>query len=114
MAKVARITDQKETEISYLFDCPACGISHSCRVGATHPEGKPMWTFNGNLDRPTFHPSLVVRWRNGAVDQVCHSFIRDGRIQFLNDCTHGMGGKTVEIPDLEPGWGDNPPTAEPR
>ena len=31
---------------------------------------------------------------------VCHSFVTDGRIQFLGDCTHDLAGHTVELPDL--------------
>ena len=33
--------------------------------------------------------------------QVCHSFIKDGNIQYLNDCTHKLAGQTIEIPDWE-------------
>lgn len=25
----------------------------------------------------------------------------DGRIQFLNDCTHALAGQTVDLPDWE-------------
>ena len=32
-------------------------------------------------------------------EERCHSFIRDGKIQYLNDCTHEFAGKTVELPD---------------
>jgi hypothetical protein len=35
-----------------------------------------------------------------APKQVCHSFITDGFIQFLDDCTHPLAGQTVEIPDM--------------
>jgi hypothetical protein len=30
---------------------------------------------------------------------VCHSFVRDGQIQFLGDCTHALKGQTVERPE---------------
>jgi hypothetical protein len=30
----------------------------------------------------------------------CHSFVRAGRIEFLNDSTHALAGKTVDLPDL--------------
>ena len=29
--------------------------------------------------------------------KVCHSFVRDGRIEFLSDCTHELAGQTVEL-----------------
>jgi hypothetical protein len=32
----------------------------------------------------------------------CHSFITDGKIEFLSDCTHSLAGQTVELkPVLE-------------
>jgi hypothetical protein len=32
-------------------------------------------------------------------DEICHSFVTAGHIQFLSDCTHEMAGQTVEIPE---------------
>ncbi len=34
----------------------------------------------------------------GAPPAVCHTFVTDGRIQFLGDCTHVMAGQTVDLP----------------
>lgn len=99
MAKVERIAELNETEISYGFDCPGCGLHHQALVQAQMP-GRPIWTFNGSLDRPTFHPSLKVEGSNAGVPTICHFFVTDGRIQFLGDCTHSMKGKTVELPDI--------------
>lgn len=31
------------------------------------------------------------------VDFVCHSYVRDGQIQFLGDCTHKLAGQTVPL-----------------
>ncbi len=80
----------------WLFDCPGCGYMHG--VWTQHPDGDPAgpkWQFNGNVERPTVTPSLFV---HGQYE--CHSFITDGRIQFLSDCTHRLAGQTVEIPDF--------------
>ncbi|WP_165418410.1 DUF6527 family protein [Dyella amyloliquefaciens] len=63
-----------------------------------------LWTFNGDLDRPTFAPSLLCkshRWDGEKqVPYVCHTFIREGRIQFLDDCTHALAGQTVDLPEI--------------
>lgn len=99
------------------FMCPGCKELH--QVGIGKGPG-PRWGFNGEYDHPTFTPSVKVsgnklirdeagRWtgeweRDAAgnlVPSVCHSFVRDGHIQFLGDCTHALAGKTVELPDLE-------------
>lgn len=83
--------------------------------------GRPCWTFNGDLDRPTLSPSLLVRTGHHITGQppeencrhckdakedghptfcgICHSFIRDGKMEFLGDCTHKLSGQTVEIED---------------
>lgn len=36
-------------------------------------------------------------------DNVCHSFVRAGKIEFLGDCTHALAGQTVALPD----WPDD-------
>lgn len=88
------------------FRCPGCDDFHQIRVGT--------WSFNGDLERPTFSPSVLVggaQW--GPADGfhkpnhtvapgesiVCHSFVTDGRIQFLGDCTHNLAGQTVDLPE---------------
>ncbi len=69
--------------------------------------GKPHWTFNGDFDKPTFGPSVLSHYdmpaEDGfpAVHYVCHSFVTDGRIQFLGDCTHALAGQTVDLPDIK-------------
>lgn len=35
-----------------------------------------------------------------AEDVICHSFIVNGDIRYLSDCTHAMAGKTVSLPDI--------------
>ncbi|MCC4296282.1 DUF6527 family protein [Aurantimonas coralicida] len=83
-----------------LFWCPGCDGAHRVTVG----EGPgPRWGFNGDYDRPTFTPSVKVSYPgpdagvDGAPPAVCHSFVREGRIQFLGDCTHALAGQTVSL-----------------
>lgn len=89
---------------SFLFDCPGCGALHAPVVKdgtGPRPAGQgPVWGWNGSMDAPTFTPSLLVRWPGGR-SEVCHSFITDGQIQFLGDCTHALAGQTVPIPEWE-------------
>lgn len=75
------------------FWCPACNCAHGVRVAPA----ADAWGWNGSLERPTFTPS-VRAWHNGSPPLVCHSFVRDGRIEFLNDCTHALSGTTVDLP----------------
>lgn len=95
------------------FWCPGCKMHHSITYGING------WTWNNDVLKPTFSPSILVR--GGHYDtshklgdscwctyykehpeqeakfkcMVCHSFIKDGKIQFLNDCTHELAGQTV-------------------
>ncbi|AIF51990.1 DUF6527 family protein [Pelosinus sp. UFO1] len=84
---------------SLLFDCPGCKYPHKVNVEAF--EDQPVWQYNGNADSPTISPSIRVKWDEGDDHRqcCCHSFVTDGKIQFLNDCTHALAGQTVELPD---------------
>lgn len=110
--KRARIEANGEISVR----CPGCGVTHS--VNAT-------WTFNGDVARPTFSPSLLVT--NGHFISTfkprdscwctynaahpgdpspfkcnrCHSFVNNGRIQFLTDSTHELAGQTVDLAEFE-------------
>jgi hypothetical protein len=101
------------------FWCPGCDEAHGI------PVNQPgSWTWDGNVEKPTFNPSLLIRSGHHApghqgdecwctynaehpdapapfVCSVCHSFVRGGMIQFLGDCTHNLVGQTVEILDWD-------------
>ncbi len=100
----------------YVFWCPGCKHAHA--IWTTSPNSlNAVWEFNGNMERPTFAPSLLIQspewtppvtaenieewrknpWPQTQVNKVCHSFIRDGHIEFLPDCTHELAGKTVPM-----------------
>ncbi len=82
----------------YLFHCPGCGCSHPFEVEAPGGSG---WTWNGSLEKPTFSPSLLC---NGPwLERRCHSFVVDGRIQFLGDSYHELAGQKVDLPDWDGG-----------
>lgn len=76
--------------------CPGCERMHVL----PHPRG---WTFNGDLERPTFSPSFRHDWRDAGGERVCHYFLQDGKLQFCGDAWHGLAGQTVELPAL-PAW----------
>jgi len=116
MAKIARLEAPQGKPHpgmeAYIFECPGCGMDHMIPVNYTDEYRKscvaagrstPQWTFNGDLDKPTFGPSLLVTWDYGDKERkhnVCHSFVREGRIQFLSDCTHKMANMTVDLADV--------------
>lgn len=85
------------------FECPGCGGDlHAVNVPV---EGQPRpaqcWTWNGDFEKPTLAPSVLCTWGNPLGSERCHSFIREGRIEYLSDCTHGLAGQTVDLPIFE-------------
>lgn len=103
------------------FKCPGCKLYHSLNVSG----GNPSWGFNGDVENPTFSPSVLAKtghyashhkagdscwcvynaehpedFTEGFECSICHSFVTDGRIQFLSDCTHALAGQTVDLPEF--------------
>ncbi len=46
-----------------------------------------------------FNPSLLCD--KDTPERRCHSFVKDGKIQYLKDCWHKLAGQTVDLPDFE-------------
>lgn len=78
----------------WRYWCPGCESMHVLPTDARGQSNGHKWTFDGNVDAPTFSPSVHV------VGQ-CHSFVRAGRIEYLTDCTHALAGQTVDMVDLD-------------
>lgn len=95
------------------FWCPGCNEQHAVQIGAGG------WAWNGDVERPTLSPSVLLRsghhiapsascWCTYNAEHPtepapfkctrCHSFVRDGKIEFLGDCSHGLAGQTVPLP----------------
>lgn len=90
------------------FRCPGCETMHQVWTD--------RWTWNGDGDRPTFSPSVLVTGTQKITDEEhaaimrgekiqtrplrCHSFVEAGRIRFLNDCTHDLAGQAVDLPTI--------------
>lgn len=120
---MSKINDSMQKGV-YFFLCPACACAHwfstsgftpAQALDATVPKG-PKWTWNEDREKPTIRASILVKhtknppgdpdtWKfvnNKAVDCkhiVCHSFITDGKIQFMPDSNHELSGQTVDLED---------------
>lgn len=91
-----------------LFKCPGCNRIHIIYYGEGNP---PRWTWNYDLDKPTFRPSVKViypgnpdaseEFKEWRITRICHSFITNGNIQFLSDCTHNLKNTTVPLLEWE-------------
>ena len=88
-----------------VFWCPACEEHHPYNVAhPSNPDG-PKWEFNGDFEKPTFRPSLLIYdWkeiRKGRKKTACHLHVIDGQIEYCSDCPHELSGKTVPMVDIE-------------
>jgi hypothetical protein len=94
------MTFDEKTKVgkAFWFVCPGCGQGH--RYVTRTDGGSPSWEFSGTPESPTFSPSLIYRWGDNGNRQICHFFVKDGRIEFQSDCTHSMKGRTVELPEI--------------
>lgn len=97
MAKLAEYSNVDGEKV-LAFLCLGCGYDHSFRIASGIDTGKPVWDWNGALEKPTFSPSLMV---NRGADSQCHLFVRDGQIQYLNDCWHDLRGQTVDMKEID-------------
>ncbi|WP_250507685.1 hypothetical protein [Caballeronia sp. GAFFF3] len=127
MAKAKIVRDSEGRFYGIKWICPGCDADtrgsgvHILPVNwlpsgetleSPHNAGKPHWSFNGDLDRPIFGPSVLSRWDEWqgegvpAKPHVCHSFVGcngavPGQIVFLGDCTHSLANQTVDLPEVE-------------
>lgn len=127
MSRAKVVSDDQGRFYGIRFNCPGCALARnhdptSSIAGATIlpvkwlPVGQTesphlaamasRWGFNGDLDRPTLTPSVFCQWDQWQGEDkpkkhhVCHSFVSDGRIQFLDDCTHALAGQTIDLPEI--------------
>ena len=93
---IQKIFEQRDAAgkvTDWIFECPACCCAHGFKN-----DGR--WTFNGDLYKPTFTPSLDVKWvitNSNVIKERCHSFVTDGMIHYQGDCTHIFAGQTLEL-----------------
>lgn len=100
----------------WIHWCPACEQCHRLPdLG---------WTFNGDLQHPTFSPSFkhggrrtlmkegvwTGEWHRGPdgqpLDGTCHYIITDGKIQFCPDSWHNRSD-IVQMPLIPPHLDDS-------
>ena len=77
----------------------------------------PRWEWNKDCVRVTLTPSIlttgvrpltteeaerVLRGENVDVEEIrCHSFVTDGHVRFLPDCSHSLAGMEMDLLDVE-------------
>lgn len=121
------IDDHGDIHPAYIWWCPGCAAwgdlhealapgSTASGIG-THMFHIPPWSFdNDDMDSPTFSASYLVHgipanpdasrehYPNGySGSPRCHSFVKDGHVQYLSDSEHPLAGQTVPMAPV-PAW----------
>lgn len=102
-------TSDKETPYIAHY-CPGCKEMHRFAVDQPQRNGA-KWSFDGNVEQPTFNPSMNIRIGPFPAREhhseppeggylVCHYFLHAGILKYLNDCTHELKGQEVPLPDI--------------
>jgi len=71
-----------------MWRCAGCREIHCCQVA-----GKPqqaIWAWNGSTTKPTLSPSVLKRPEYSESGKRCHSFVREGVVEFLADSDHEL------------------------
>lgn len=102
------------------FYCAGCKEIHIIPV--TPQQNEASWGFDGDYDKPTFNPSVLIRTGHYALRSfkpgdscwctynaenpndpapftctVCHTIITHGMVHYLADCTHALAGQTLPL-----------------
>jgi hypothetical protein len=79
--------------VTYVtFRCVGCDDEHTVPVDGPH-----AWGFNNDFLAPTLTPSLLIRYHNGTI---CHLYVENGSIRYLDDCSHAYKSQTVPMPEI--------------
>jgi hypothetical protein len=76
---------------SVVHWCPGCRMLHPICID---PDAAVKWSWNSDPVKPTFNPSVKV------LSPQCHYFVREGKIQYLSDCSHKYAGQTIDMPEI--------------
>lgn len=96
----AKYVSNQGKRVGIMIFCPGCKRYHRVMTSEANDGQTAWWDFNGNLDLPTFSPSILT-WSPNVANVRCHSFVTNGKIQFLDDCEHELKNQIVDLPDLD-------------
>ena len=101
-------TDDAGAIVGYVFHCPGCDHGHIYYTKSFQTKNGPTatWDFNGDLENPTFTPSLLNTCDDhpDPKQRRCHLNVTAGMIQFHGDCAHDLAGRLVDLDTRPERW----------
>lgn len=128
-AKPVRIAKEGGFEQCPVEECTHVELKLPGPTGRVHlpvilrgtRSGTGCWTWNGDCEKPTLKPSVKHTaghfispdscWCKYFKEHpeekpvfhcfLCHTWITDGKAQYLDDCSHELRGQTSELLDVD-------------
>lgn len=111
---MAKVKENSPGDGIMVIKCPA-GHYHYIHTRKDKPNGNGVaWKFNGDMEKPTFSPSINERTGTFVDPDVkgdpdwlkenswhCHFIVHMGRITFCGDCSHDLKKRTMDLPDID-------------
>lgn len=95
---------------NYLHWCQGCKYGH---VYPTKRINGPNWDFNGNVEKPSFNPSMLIfipertdeDGTKSPQQTTCHYYVTDGEIRYQSDCPHQYSGQHLPLEPIPENYG---------
>lgn len=81
----------------YRIYCEGCRHHHIINT-LERNSNNAIWEFNGDLNRPTFIPSIHIK--AGGIS-ICHFRITDGIIKYEPDCEHDLKEQRRQLTEIQ-------------
>ena len=99
-----RCEANEATHVNIIMPGPSGFICLPVQIKGTR-EGTGNWTWNGDTENPTLKPSILTKGYDDRQEPskmfVCHSWVSDGKAQFLGDSTHEFAGQTIDLLEVD-------------
>lgn len=92
---------QDATHLRIRLPGPTGRLTLPIVTGITTRSGTGCWSWNESVEFPTLRPSVLTQYEGADGSWRCHSWINDGTVQFLGDCSHELAGKTLPLLDVD-------------
>lgn len=108
VSKYLRRVSCNNGDVGYGHYCEGCGQIHI--IWVKRPSGGAVWSFNGDVEKPTFGPSVRF-FHPEHIDEdtkekvpeltLCHYLIVDGVQQFCGDSLHESSAPRGNVPLID-------------
>lgn len=98
--KLKKSVYKDDSTWGYLHWCPGCDEPHGIPIPNDLNDRKVFWDFNGDVEKPTFNPSVKITTEKHGKPWCCHYFLHGGMLNFCGDSTHALAGKVVPLPEF--------------